>query len=450
MPDKWEKYAAPSAPSSKWDQFIVPASSSPNKPKQGFLSSAAESSGLTGLANSVLHPIETLTGIPGAIKGIVGNTADNISKGVADYKKGGLSLETRRDFGRAVPIIGPTLAKAQEQQDSGDTGGAIGTLGGFAAGVAAPAVIPKVIPSIGRAVAGVGEAAQDSGVGLINKTIGTLKNDFKRGANPGRGYFESGGGPAVSMASLADKSSAALGLTGKNIGKVVDAATAAGVKTTPESVALKLQRPLAKAVDLETGPGGMGNTTAIENYSAGFRPAIKEAVVKGGFSPREIMDIKTNIAQNTNWSDPTQFNLKAVRQQQTGALGGSLKAAVPEYGPLAETYGDLKKFAARAQTRAETGSQPLTHLAGKGVMSGIGTIAGYGAGGPKEAILGGLAGIAADSVPVKSTLASGLYYGGKGLEAVGDGIQSMPVLDPARVAVPAYTLVGKKRKENNE
>ena len=116
---------------------------------------------------------------------------------------------------------------------------------------------------------------------------------------------------------------------GQQIGSAIDDATASGITIPPTSVAARLQPPLNKAFALENGPGGMGNTAPLENYSASFRPPIQDAVANGGFTPRGLFDLKDSIAKNTNWSDPTQFNLKSVRQQQVGGLSDELSNNVP-------------------------------------------------------------------------------------------------------------------------
>jgi hypothetical protein len=110
---------------------------------QGFFSSAADSSGLSTLGHALLHPIDAVSSIPGAISSMVHNTTDSVRQGIADYQNSGLSDTTRRDFGRAVPLFGPVLAKAQEQHDAGNDAGMAGTLTGFVGGAVAPEAAVK-------------------------------------------------------------------------------------------------------------------------------------------------------------------------------------------------------------------------------------------------------------------------------------------------------------------
>lgn len=130
-------------------------SSSAADSQKGALSSFADSSGLSGLVGAIAHPVDAVKGIPGAISAAYRNTADNISQGVQDYKKSGLSQETRRDFGRAVPIVGPALAQAQAQHDAGNNAGMAGTLAGTVAGFVAPQAAGKVLGAASK-VAGAG------------------------------------------------------------------------------------------------------------------------------------------------------------------------------------------------------------------------------------------------------------------------------------------------------
>lgn len=124
----------------------APAKSAP--PQQGLVGSFSDASGLTSLGNAVAHPIDTVLGIPAAIKGVVSNTVDNVKQGVSDYQKEGLTDKTRRDFGRAVPIVGPALATAQAQHDAGNDAGMVGTVAGTVAGLAGPKILKEAGPSL--------------------------------------------------------------------------------------------------------------------------------------------------------------------------------------------------------------------------------------------------------------------------------------------------------------
>lgn len=139
------------------------AGGSGTDPQRGFFSSVGESSGLTGLLGAIAHPYDAVKAIPGAIAGEGRRIAGEVGQGVEDYKKSGLSETTRRDFGRAVPIVGPTLAEAQSQHDAGNNAGMAGTLAGTVAGFAAPQAAGKVLGMAGKGVgAGLRIASADA------------------------------------------------------------------------------------------------------------------------------------------------------------------------------------------------------------------------------------------------------------------------------------------------
>jgi len=417
-------------------------------PQTGFLRSFADSSGLSGLGHAIAHPIDTVAGIPSAVANIAHNSVSE-GKQAIDMAKQGSYGAALAHGALAVPVVGQSMQKAMDQTD-GDQGSyganlkslvanpsAMGTIAGTSVGVVAPAAAGKILPAVGESLQAAGDTASGGGIGLLNKTVGALKNDFKRGANPARGYLEAGGGPALTMAGLADKAA----MLKKGVGSSIGDAVANSNAVIPTSDVTKLiSAPISKARDLEMGPGGLGNTNTIDAYADNLAPTFEKAFQSGkGMTPQDVFDLKRGIAQNTNWSDPSQFNLKAVRQQQTGALGGLLGDAVPEVKPLNQQYGDLNNFTKRAQSRAETGSSPLTHLAAKAGLTSLG--AGIGAfGGAHDAIGGALLGSAVDSIPVKSAIATGLYRGGNGLSTLGTGVAGLPPLSPAVVAPAAYAL----------
>lgn len=370
--------------------FDANTKTSPNEP----LLETGLKSVVGAIGAPFVHPVDTLNSLgnlinPDVDKNPILNAVHSVGN---DYKAGGAAYA-------ATKLAGNTVG-----------GVALGGAGGAAADA-----LPAVGNVVRNAVAATGQAAEDSGIGLMNKTVGTLKSDFKRGANPARGYFATDNGPALSMQSIADKASDALDATGTALGTAYKTATAKGVLIPVDTVAQELAKPIQKAIDLESGPGGTGNLDPIQSYVKQFAPAFDKAAAQGGFTPSDLFDIKRSIAQNTNWSDPAQFSLKAVRQQQAGALSGILSDAVPETSQLNQNYQDLTKLADRATERAATGSRPLTAHIYKAGMAGAGALAGALDG---HALAGVAAGAVADSVPFKTTLATGLVRGGRALQSL--------------------------------
>jgi hypothetical protein len=326
----------------------------------------------------------------------------------------------------------PDAIKAASYNPSGPDAGAT------AANVLGDIATAGLLHIGGQAVPGVlqrvGGASQDSGATLLNKTAGMLKSDFKRGANGGRAYLDAGGGPAMSMQGLADKAATLKDSVGSQIGDMRNAASTSGVKIPTTDVASTLNSPISRGIALETGPGGLNNTAPIENYSSSLRPTLKAGVANGGLTLNELQDLKSGIADNTNWSDPSQFNLKSIRQQNVGGLSRLETDAIPEIGPLKTQFQGLGKFSSRAGDRASTGSMLLGGLEGHSALATIG---------------GGLAGLALDSVPVKTTVANGLYRGGGLLNSAG-GVLGRPTLFPTTAGIAPYYLNNKKNGSGNE
>lgn len=291
----------------------------------------------------------------------------------------------------------------------------ISDVGGLAGGYAGTDVLPKV-----------GEAMQSTGGGIINRTAGLLKGDYARGANPGKAYFEGGNGPALSMRSLANKAEATKLATGTKLGAAYDAASVPGAPLIPApTVEGAIHPPIQNAITIAKGPGGNpASAVQYREYADTFEPDLQAATAKGGFTPGELFKVKENIAKNTNWRDQQQVNLNKVRQQNTGAIGGVLVDAVPETGPLNSIYQGSSVLAKRAGTRADTGSAPLTTLGRKALFATAGGLTGVGTGHPSAAIIAAPAAMAVDSVPVRTSIASGLYYGGRGLR-YGGGLKDL-------------------------
>lgn len=393
--------------------------------QKGFASSFADSSGLSALA----HPIDTIMGIPAGLKQMAKDTVSNVKQGVADYQKEGLTDKTRRDFGRAVPIVGPALAEAQAQHDAGNNAGMAGTLAGTVAGLAAPEAVKGIKPAaiaekVAPAVRTAADAAEAAGNKLLNETVGSYMKDFNRGANPGRGYNETIGRPSLTMRGLAEKAEAVKSETGDAIGKVIKDSATKNELIPIHDVVEALNTPLKEQFDLETGPGGLGNTGPYETYAKGFRDIVQKGVKQGGLTAEEVFDLKRSIAKRTKWSNQTPEGIMDVRQGQVGALGGLLTDKLPELKQLNQNYQDLVGLADRAAWRAESGAKPLGSLVREGAKA-TGAV-GAGLTHDPAALAAAGAIYAADTVPGRTAIATGLYRTGKGLGALADRLESKP------------------------
>ena len=125
-----------------------------------------------------------------------------------------MGLKTRRDFGRAVPILGPALAQAQSQANAGNISGMAGTLAGTVAGFAAPEAakgivggVAKIMPKVAAAIDATGDLAQSQAAKIVNRATRTLKVDSSVGRIL-NGELAGAGGVASSMSDLAHEGEA--------------------------------------------------------------------------------------------------------------------------------------------------------------------------------------------------------------------------------------------------
>jgi hypothetical protein len=450
--------------------FSVPDDATPDEIDQiSRASSPAPQIGTTPESMGIKNPIPTSQGVPPALRGPATmadkiksggasempgsfegkpeNTGQYIPNGPGAIARGGIDI-ARGNFAKGghelisgvgtttLPIAALTApATAPAVLARGVAGGMVGSyaggklanlfgatpdqqdlvsdVGGIAGGYAGTDLLPKI-----------GEAMQGTGAGIINRTVGLRTNDYARGANPGMAYLEGGNGPSLTMRSIAQKAEATNADSGAKLGNLYDSASTRGTKIPTQTVKSAIASPINDARGVALGPGGTGNAAHIDSYESTFQPALDKATAEGGFSPNDLFAVKRNIAKNTSFTtDPAQMNLKAVRQQNVGALGGVLSDAVPEAKPLNAIYQGSRILADRATERANTGSMPLTSLfkkAGEGI---VGAALGS-AHSPMAAAAAVPAAMAVDSVPVRTAVASGMFRGGKALSA-GGGIRNL-------------------------
>lgn len=349
----------------------------PIKTAEGMAQTAAPDPGLKGLAE-------------GALLGPAGPTAIHTAQGLySDAKQNGIPH-------------------------------ALGSAGGaFASGEVA-----NMLPG-----ASVGEGMKSTAGKLIDNTVGLTKKDVARGAQPGRAYLEGGGGPAMSMRGIANKASAINDKTGNQLGAAYQAADQRGTLIPAGKVLDEVAAPIQRLRNLQEGPGGTGMSPQIKEYEDRLLPPIAAAESRGGFKPSELFsDMKKPISQSTRWNDPTMLDLNKVRQQTTGRIGGLLTDAVPETAPLNKIYQGTGNLAQRAASRADTGQSSLAQIGKRALEGGVGASLGYFTHHPLLSV----APMVADSVPVRTTAATGLFQGGRILPtAATAGARLIP---PAAVA----------------
>ena len=437
--DGWNVVSAAKSPAST----LPPNQLGPYKPEydtpEGFFKSAYDQTPLPAIASAIRHPIDTIAGIPAAIKSSVGDTVDQLKQGYAAHKAGN-QAEADTHYISAIPLLGSVLNKGADQYAAGNYKGEAGTLLGFGASMAAPDLLPRGASALaGKLLPAVGDALETAGGGVIDRAAGTLKNDFKHGAQPGLAYLKGGGTPAISMGSLAEKAGNVADTAGKTLGSLYDSSNA----VIPTSdVASTLDAPIRKLRLLQGGVGGTGVSPALDAYESQMQPALAAASARGGFTPRQLFDeIKRPIAQNTNWKDPTMFDMNTVRQQNVGGVGGLLTGAVPEAAAQNEIYQGAKNLAGRATLRANTGTPAFSSIVNRGLEGGLGAGLFAATHNPLLATLP----LALDSVPAKTLAGYGMFKSGGLLK----GASRLPQI-PAGAMVPSYALIGKPAKGKSD
>lgn len=410
MPDgPWTKYAQPvAAEDGPWAKYGGQAQAPAAPPAAqaeptGALNGIGQGlgdivGGITSLPHALMHPIDTIDQMGQQQEGLA-------SRAVQDFKGGHYGNALWHGIDAALPVIGPVDAQITDQYQGGDKSGAM------ARGIvnALPYALPHVMTD------SLGEGMKSAGGRMIDRTVGLRKADLAHGAQPGRAYLEGGGNPALTMRSLANKAGNIASETGEELGNRYNDATASGAKIPTEQVAGKLNPPIRKAFDIKEGPGATGDTGQLDDYASSFRPMLQKGAQSGGITPNDLFAAKRNIAANTTWNDPTQFNLNKVRQMNTAGLGGVLSDNVPGVSKLNKVYQGTTNLARRAGERADTGQSPLSQIGRRAMESGLGGAAAIATHNP---LLAGVP-LLLDSVPAKTGLAKALFTGGKVVPAAG-------------------------------
>jgi hypothetical protein len=370
--------AAPAGNDASWKIWQQGGGDPSSTGGEGFLSSAADSSGLSTIGRAFMHPIDTANNISKAIlpmgqsaeeydsnpvvqgaKGIWANTRDNVAKGIDDYKKTGLSEETRRDFGRAVPVVGPALAKAQMQHDAGNDAGMAGTMTGLVGG----ALVPEVGVEGLRAA---GPALERGGLGVVNHALEATPKIMKYGQNPARGAIEEGVVPALSKFSAERNLETATPAAGQRVSDAVHGTT----RTIPKAaIANSVEQPIMDAGEIMSGFGGGKNTQPLNDLWASTEQPAPGASgpVYGPSAPPNVSapdlwaSVK-NLDRNTRFNpDPEVEGVNEVRRDMRGGLRSNLEEAVPDLKPLSQRYGDLRA-AEDSLSRSSGRGTPLSKM----------------------------------------------------------------------------------------
>lgn len=339
----------------------------------------------------------------------------------------------------AIPVVGPW---ADQVENDVKNKGAVAGLAGLATDVLAP-------KAVGKVVSAVPDALQTSARGVIKQTVGLRGKDFSRGANPADAYLRNGLGPSGSMESIADKAGDARAEAGQALGNAYAEADKKGTLIPADTVRKAIGDILTDAKAKAGAPGVVADPAVYDQMAQSFVPALKDAYAKGGFTPSELWKIRKDMNESLNWGDQSRLNVTKTQQRVSGALGGVLEDAVPAVADLNQNYQDLSSLHERSVARAQS-SPTLGQYAGKAALGAIGGAAGHIMGGPGSGIAGGIAAQAADSIPVKTTLASGIYGAGRVLRPVGQAATAAALPQSlAAVAVNKQAEDGSEESSNN-
>lgn len=437
-------------------------------PQSGY-SAFLDSSGASQLGNALMHPIHTAATVADAAKRVftpgqparmsdnpnpiisgIGNAVDAsrtaFKQGMDDYKTSGLSLQTRRDFGRSVPIIGPALSAAQQYHDDGNDGAAAGTLLGTVAGLAAPKMLESLPGVFSKTASVAGKAMEDSGANRMDRflnggnALDALKAKGKLAADAKPGLRVLQEGPTVSVApsraTQAQNIRAAL--------PVRDAEVSAAVANSPATVPWADVR---QAVDdnihakrsVASGPGGNPNVgPRLTQLRSTFEPAID---AQGNASMSDLYDARKTMDKNINWNrgpDPVDATVRNATRDVRAGVSRLMYQADPSLAAPNARYADLASAAKLADKNVGKAAPSLfspARLLAAGTIAGTGALAHFPGVGATPGLLTEIGPAVWGNSRVQTGLATGMYQAGRGLQAVG-GIDVPMVRVPVSAGLP--------------
>lgn len=369
MAGPWEKYQstpAPSAPGKPWEKYSQAAPTAPatdasiTPPPQGFLSSAADSSGLSTVGNAILHPFTTAKNIGNAmlmgnavdqsnpiVKGgnaMVDSTVDN-AKQAGRYAKEGNVPGAVTSAVSAVPFAGPLIDKAVDQYADKNYSGEMGTLVGGVGSIYGPKVLGEAASTVLK------PAAKSAAIGDVTRMIRPNTTDVSFGKSPAEGLLKQPGGVfAGSKESLLNRSTANLNKIGAQIGDAVKKAPQTPIDIS-DAVVNPMDDALAKAAtrnekglfdSLQESKKGMTNDLFYDPQSESIAQRIGPKNLSA-VTPSQLFETKRNLGDSIRWTNQAFENdLNAAKGSVYGNLKEKLNSAVPEVAPLNQEYGDLR------------------------------------------------------------------------------------------------------------
>lgn len=142
------------------------------KPEQkGLLSSFADASPLSMIGQAIAHPIDTVTGLPGALVDEAKRSAGQLKEAWNTPSNQPLKAIDRTLY--AIPFVGGSLKTADEQAAAGNYAGAVGS----SAGVLTSLLAPEMIKGASKATRVAAEGAPDAYRAARSSVVGGSKLD---------------------------------------------------------------------------------------------------------------------------------------------------------------------------------------------------------------------------------------------------------------------------------
>ena len=340
-------------------------------PKEGFLRSFADSSGLALLPRVLSHPIDSAATVldagkrllaPGQparmadnpnplISGIgrmVDNTSQSLRQGLADYKSQGLTQQTRRELGRAIPVVGPALSKAQAQVDSGNAAGGVGTMLGLAGGLVGPELLKIAPEAAGSGLRGTGNALENAGTARMDtflnggRKLPLDQSGYPMYDNPGRAVLESG--PTTSIATSRRAMLPKVSAARNDAGRAIDpAAMASPARVGTPALWDAVNRVVDPMITDATGP--LGNTELAQKLEGMRESFMGDLGGQNYLSVPETLQLKRtldrNISRSGGFDSATSNATNSAAQKIRAGVKNALYDAAPELHPPSQRYEDL-------------------------------------------------------------------------------------------------------------
>ena len=383
-----------------------------------FVSNAAERVNpvtmVTGLAQAVAHPVQTMGALAGAQRAQFGKAGEAFQRGGA----AGMTEAVGHTLAGALPILGPMAADIGEQAGTGDIAGALGAVVGSVAPVAAAG-------PVGRAAGRLSGPLQRSAERRVVQALGPTKERFKAIAEK-RAPEILQRGLGGSRASLQTQAAAQVKAAGSAIDDVLTKHGDRPVDPAPIVEALEQakstfqttrQIPIADAIKdgLERTPGakivgnivelpvvhepravaqlsqlqqvvnGLGPSARVDQLVAIRRTWDKVVADAGGYGHRARGGIGQPLADVSE---------AAAKREATKAIRALLDDEVPSLSAVNKEFAfwkDLDSVLRQTLRRTQPHGPSLTGRVREAGGAAAGAVIGATAGGPVGAAVGSLA-----------------------------------------------------------